>query len=113
MTLPVDGGSKPAMMLKIVLLPQPEGPINETNLPAGTSRSTGASAVNDEPLASKTIETSLSTSRGCLFISHSTNFPELNCAHNEAHAQCVPKLSFLSHDRSTGVCGRCGSSGWT
>jgi hypothetical protein len=67
-------------------------------LPAGTSRSTGASAVNDDSPASKTIETSLSTSRGGLFTSHSTSVPELNCAKNEICAQSVPKLSFLSHD---------------
>src|ERR1700674_2398810 len=45
-TRPVVGSKSPATMLKIVLLPQPEGPIRLTNRPAATDSVTGASAWN-------------------------------------------------------------------
>src|SRR5216684_7858245 len=45
-TLPAVGSSNPAMMLKIVLLPQPDGPIRLTKRPAGIDSVTGASARN-------------------------------------------------------------------
>src|SRR5256885_8792535 len=43
-TRPAVGSSRPAMMLKIVLLPQPDGPIRLTKRPCGMARLTGASA---------------------------------------------------------------------
>src|SRR5215471_6900084 len=43
-TRPAVGSSNPAMMLKIVLLPQPDGPIRLTKRPCGIARVTGASA---------------------------------------------------------------------
>src|SRR5579862_9795753 len=45
-TRPVVGSKRPATMLKIVLLPQPEGPIRLTNRPGATESVTGASAWN-------------------------------------------------------------------
>ena len=36
--LPADGSSKPATMRSTVVLPQPDGPRNETNSPGSTSR---------------------------------------------------------------------------
>src|SRR4051812_21969629 len=48
-TRPPVGSSNPAMMLKIVLLPQPEGPIRLTKRPCGIERVIGASAWK-EPL---------------------------------------------------------------
>src|SRR5262245_9623507 len=45
-TRPVVGSSNPAMMLKIVLLPQPDGPIRLTKQPCGIASVTGASAWN-------------------------------------------------------------------
>src|SRR6266487_1401240 len=42
--VPEVGFSTPAMMLKSVLLPQPLGPITETNSPVATTRSIDASA---------------------------------------------------------------------
>ena len=45
-TRPPVGSSSPAMMLKIVLLPQPEGPIRLTKRPCGIVSVTGASAWN-------------------------------------------------------------------
>jgi hypothetical protein len=46
---PEDGGMKPATMLRIVLLPQPEGPTTETNSPAGTSSETSRTAFTCAP----------------------------------------------------------------
>src|SRR6188474_1965920 len=43
-TRPALGSSSPAMILKIVLLPQPDGPIRLTNRPCGIVSVTGASA---------------------------------------------------------------------
>src|ERR1700736_1084027 len=43
-TSPAVGSSGPAMILKIVLLPQPEGPIRLTKRPCGIDSVTGASA---------------------------------------------------------------------
>src|SRR5262252_5084623 len=43
-TRPPVGSSNPAMMLKIVLLPHPDGPIRLTNRPCGIESVTGASA---------------------------------------------------------------------
>src|SRR5712691_11448195 len=43
-TRPPVGSSSPAMMLKIVLLPQPDGPIRLTKRPCGIESVTGASA---------------------------------------------------------------------
>src|SRR6185436_13309180 len=43
-TRPPVGSSSPAMMLKIVLLPQPDGPIRLTKRPCGIDSVTGASA---------------------------------------------------------------------
>ena len=43
-TRPPVGSSRPAMMLKIVLLPQPDGPIRLTKRPCGIDSVTGASA---------------------------------------------------------------------
>jgi hypothetical protein len=37
---PWSGVSKPAIMRKVVVLPQPEGPRNDTNSPASTLRLT-------------------------------------------------------------------------
>src|SRR5262245_46622981 len=36
--VPLVGNSKPAIIRKVVVLPQPEGPRNETNSPRSTSR---------------------------------------------------------------------------
>src|SRR5262245_62404958 len=44
MTRPPVGSSNPAMMLKMVVLPQPEGPIRLTKRPCGIDSVTGASA---------------------------------------------------------------------
>src|SRR2546430_1068030 len=46
MTRPAVGSCSPATMLKIVLLPQPDGPIRLTNRPDGTVSETCASASN-------------------------------------------------------------------
>src|SRR5437763_13043559 len=43
-TRPPVGSSNPAMMLKMVLLPQPEGPIRLTKRPCGIDSAIGASA---------------------------------------------------------------------
>src|SRR5262252_9774176 len=43
-TRPLVGSSNPAMMLKIVLLPQPDGPIRLTKRPCGMDSVIGASA---------------------------------------------------------------------
>src|SRR5215831_17425891 len=43
-TRPLVGSSNPAMMLKMVLLPQPDGPIRFTKRPCGIDSVTGASA---------------------------------------------------------------------
>src|SRR3954453_13213473 len=43
-TRPALGSSSPAMMLKIVLLPQPDGPLRLTKRPCGIDSVTGASA---------------------------------------------------------------------
>src|SRR5438876_1416115 len=43
-TRPPLGSSSPAMMLKMVLLPQPDGPIRLTKRPCGIDSVTGASA---------------------------------------------------------------------
>src|SRR6187402_2076751 len=43
-TRPALGSSNPAMILKIVLLPQPDGPIRLTKRPWGIESVTGASA---------------------------------------------------------------------
>src|SRR5262245_58647545 len=43
-TRPLVGSSNPAMMLKMVLLPQPDGPIRLTKRPCGIDSVTGASA---------------------------------------------------------------------
>src|SRR5262249_44909461 len=43
-TRPPVGSSNPAMMLKIVVLPQPEGPMRLTKRPCGMASVTGASA---------------------------------------------------------------------
>src|SRR4029450_10947653 len=43
-TRPPVGSSNPAIMLKMVLLPQPEGPIRLTKRPCGIDSVTGASA---------------------------------------------------------------------
>src|SRR5580693_4339146 len=43
-TFPAVGSRRPAMMLKIVLLPQPDGPIRLTKRPCGIDSVTGASA---------------------------------------------------------------------
>jgi hypothetical protein len=43
-TRPPVGSSNPAMILKIVLLPHPDGPIRLTNRPCGIESVTGASA---------------------------------------------------------------------
>src|SRR5262249_53217762 len=44
MTRPPVGSSSPAMMLKMVLLPHPDGPIRLTKRPCGIDSVTGASA---------------------------------------------------------------------
>ena len=41
---PADSGTIPAIILRIVLLPQPEGPTTETNSPCGMSKDTPSSA---------------------------------------------------------------------
>ena len=41
---PASGASRPAMMRKVVVLPQPEGPRNTTVSPAPIVRSSGSSA---------------------------------------------------------------------
>src|SRR5215470_10087424 len=46
-TRPPVGSMSPAMMLKMVLLPQPDGPIRLTKRPRGIDKVTGASAWND------------------------------------------------------------------
>src|SRR5215831_19894612 len=43
-TRPLVGSSNPAMILKMVLLPQPDGPIRLTKRPCGIDSVTGASA---------------------------------------------------------------------
>ena len=40
---------KPAIMLRIVVLPQPDGPTTETNSPCSTSSETSCTAVTCEP----------------------------------------------------------------
>src|ERR1700681_3593464 len=45
-TRPPVGSCSPAMTLKMVLLPQPEGPIRLTKRPCGIATVTGASAWN-------------------------------------------------------------------
>ena len=39
-TTPASGAVKPAMMRRIVVLPEPEGPSSAWNSPAGTSKAT-------------------------------------------------------------------------
>src|SRR5207248_4297803 len=45
-TRPPVGSSNPAMMLKMVVLPQPEGPIRLTKRPCGIASVIGTSAAN-------------------------------------------------------------------
>ena len=49
----------PAIMLSRVDLPQPEGPISDTNAPSGMERSTGLNAWITEPLNANDLETAL------------------------------------------------------
>src|ERR1700704_6364452 len=56
-TRPAVGSSRPAMMLKIVLLPQPDGPIRLTNRPFGIDKVTGASATKAPPGVSNALLT--------------------------------------------------------
>ena len=44
--LPSVGGMKPAIMRKVVVLPQPEGPSSETNSPLASSSEKLATASN-------------------------------------------------------------------
>ena len=42
--LPASGTAKPAIMRRVVVLPQPDGPIKETRLPLSTVRSSASTA---------------------------------------------------------------------
>src|SRR3954447_11449743 len=55
---PDVGSSKPAIILRIVLLPQPDGPSSEKNSPRSTTRST--------PLTALTVPNSLRTPRSSI-----------------------------------------------
>src|SRR5262244_1026042 len=76
-TRPAVGSSSPAMMLKIVLLPQPEGPIRLTKRPCGIASVTGASASKtpagllDVTLVLNVIPTSSTQSFGAGYDMHS------------------------------------------
>src|SRR5579862_207829 len=60
--LPALGRARPAMMRRIVLLPQPEGPSRLRNSPGCSARSTPSSA--SVPLAKRLVTRSRATSRG-------------------------------------------------
>src|SRR3954453_14815708 len=64
MTRPGVGFCSPAAMLKIVLLPQPDGPIRLTKRPAGTDSVTWASASNAPAGVAKVMLTSSMRSFG-------------------------------------------------
>src|SRR5699024_875363 len=51
-TWPLVGESKPAMMLNSVLLPQPDGPMMETNSPGFTVKEMSSSTARWRPSAS-------------------------------------------------------------
>src|ERR1700749_4976410 len=63
-TLPSLGCSRSAMMRRRVVLPQPEGPMNETNSPGATARSTPASAWTSPSAVSKVRETPRASTGG-------------------------------------------------
>src|SRR5262249_2445915 len=63
-TAPPVGSSNPAMMLKIVLLPQPDGPIRLTKRPVAIDSVIGASAWNAPPGVAKAMLTSSTSSFG-------------------------------------------------
>ncbi len=46
--VPADGGMKPAIMRKVVVLPQPDGPSSDTNSP-GTSSSEKSATASTAP----------------------------------------------------------------
>ena len=60
-TSPPSGVSKPAMMFKVVVLPQPLGPSRVSSLPLGTSKETPSTAVTSPNLL-----TSFSTRTFCI-----------------------------------------------
>src|SRR5258706_15454873 len=63
-TRPPLGSSSPAMMLKMVLLPQPDGPIRLKKRPCGIDSVTGASAWNATVGVLNDIQTSATHSFG-------------------------------------------------
>src|SRR5262245_24679557 len=62
--VPLLGCSRSAMMRRSVVLPQPEGPINETNSPGATARSTPASAWTSPSAVSKVRQTPRASTAG-------------------------------------------------
>src|SRR6185503_11407581 len=54
LTVPADGNSSPAAILRHVVLPQPDGPTIATNSRSRTSNVTASSAGNMRPSRSKT-----------------------------------------------------------
>src|SRR5262245_60204847 len=70
MTLPESAISRPALVRRIVLFPEPEGPNKATNWPAWTSNETSSTAWN-EPYFLDRPRTSIATSRSSL-----PGFPE-------------------------------------
>src|SRR3546814_15421773 len=70
--VPSVGGMKPATILSVVVLPQPEGPRRDTNSPSASSRSRRSTAVK----APTVLTICLSTRRGISIPSHNEVAPQ-------------------------------------
>jgi hypothetical protein len=57
--VPVAGGMKPAIMRKVVVLPQPDGPSSETNSPLAISSEKSSTALKLPKLLPMFLRTSL------------------------------------------------------
>src|SRR5437762_8636795 len=65
LTVPSVGSRKPATMLRVVVLPQPDGPSSERNSPRATSRLTPwSTGVDPYRIDTSRSWTSISTERG-------------------------------------------------
>src|SRR6266550_4815816 len=63
-TLPVEGSSKPAMIFKIVVLPEPLGPSSVTSAPSETENEVGSTAVT-VPNSLETWSTTTASAASC------------------------------------------------
>src|SRR5882724_10854919 len=95
---PVSGFSKPAIMRRVVVLPQPEGPNRPKNSPCSTSRETSATA----RVAPKFFEMLLRESSGILVLAFGGYpFTSLSVSHEyTSYFAFRPRISvsqYLNH----------------